>query len=227
MNPDLGAAAANNAIWCDTIARLHGCRTTVDGDAWSSVDRTPPLYPDAVTLRPGVDPRTLLDRIDTGPGCSIKDSFADVDFGTFGFELLFEATWLWRARPKHVTRSPAGWHRVTDSGELAGWENAWAGAPQHRRLFRDPILDDESAAVILAGDGSAGAIVNRAAGVVGVTNLFAPADDHHEAWNACTSTAEELFSGLPLVVYTSGAEVLVAERFGFEPIGPVRIWLRE
>ncbi|GAB3936384.1 hypothetical protein GCM10027614_12800 [Micromonospora vulcania] len=54
-------------------------------------------YPDAVTLRPGVDVAALLRRIDAGPGASVKDSFADLDLADHGFRVLFDAEWIYRA----------------------------------------------------------------------------------------------------------------------------------
>jgi hypothetical protein len=55
-------AAANNAEWCDLVCGTHGAQTRFDEDAWTSRTRTPPGYPDAVTLVP--DPHINdLDRL--------------------------------------------------------------------------------------------------------------------------------------------------------------------
>src|SRR5947207_3033271 len=87
-------AAANNAGWCSTVCRSHGLHTTFDDDAWTSRTRTPPLYPDAVTLEPEVSVPELLARIDVSPGCSVKDSFDSLDLTAHGFRTLFEAEWF-------------------------------------------------------------------------------------------------------------------------------------
>jgi GrpB-like predicted nucleotidyltransferase (UPF0157 family) len=80
----VGAAARENAEWC----RLPG-----EGDGFRfSPARTPPYYADAVTLFPGVDVEEILAVVDTSPGCSIKDSFDDLE--PPGFERLFRAHWL-------------------------------------------------------------------------------------------------------------------------------------
>jgi hypothetical protein len=94
------AAARNNAELCELVC---GAGWFADG-AWTSPVRTPPLYPDAVTLRPGVDPRALLDRVDASPGCSVKDSFADLDLAPFGFTVLFDAEWI--VRPADAAGDP-------------------------------------------------------------------------------------------------------------------------
>jgi hypothetical protein len=57
-------AARNNAELCDAVARSHGVVGVFATDAWTASARTPPRYPDAVTLRPGVDAVSLLARID-------------------------------------------------------------------------------------------------------------------------------------------------------------------
>jgi hypothetical protein len=65
-------AARNNADWCDALCRTHGAPTTLDEVAWTSRTRTPPFYPDAVTLVPEPDVPSLLARLDNAAGCSIK-----------------------------------------------------------------------------------------------------------------------------------------------------------
>jgi hypothetical protein len=47
----LDAAVDNNAEWCDGMCSSHGLRTERDSAVWSSRSRTPPFYPDAITLR--------------------------------------------------------------------------------------------------------------------------------------------------------------------------------
>ncbi len=71
--------------WCDAFCRTHGVAGRFGADCWTSAARTPPLYPDAVTLSPGVTSTRLLSEIDARAGCSVKDSFADLDFGRDGF----------------------------------------------------------------------------------------------------------------------------------------------
>ena len=94
MQPTPRVAAANNAAWCDAFCRTHGVVGRFERDAWVSPQRTPPLYPDAVTLVEDADEHALLAAIDTGPGCSIKDSFARLDLEHAGFEPLLHAQWL-------------------------------------------------------------------------------------------------------------------------------------
>ena len=102
MQPELvddfvTVTARNNADWCDIVAWSHGMGGTFEINAWTCSARTPPLYPDAVTLIRNVDVGSLVARIDATGGCSIKDSFVDLDLAPHGFELLFEAEWVQRS----------------------------------------------------------------------------------------------------------------------------------
>jgi hypothetical protein len=88
----VASAARNNAELCAQVAGTG----TFAADAWATPTRTPPLYPDAVTLVPGVAAEALLARIDRDAGASVKDSYADLDLAPFGFHVLFEAQWIHR-----------------------------------------------------------------------------------------------------------------------------------
>ncbi|MER6670412.1 hypothetical protein ABT256_38045 [Amycolatopsis japonica] len=104
------------------------CRTgAFTARVWKSPIRTPPLYPDAVTLAPDATVAEVLDGIDTSSGCAVKDSFACLDLAREGFEVLFEATWI--ARMADVPLEP-GWARVDDRFDdpsVAVWSNGVAG----------------------------------------------------------------------------------------------------
>ena len=90
-------AVRNNAEWCDVMCRAHGGSGRFQGGWWSSPRRTPPLHPDAVTLQPEAVEAQVLHDIDTTAGCSIKDSFSNLDLRAAGFHVLFDAEWVVRA----------------------------------------------------------------------------------------------------------------------------------
>jgi hypothetical protein len=112
-------AARNNAEWCDSFCRTHGINGRFDSDAWTSATRTPPLYPDAVTLVAGASVEAILLRVDTSVGCSIKDSFADLNLAPLGFDRLFAAEWLCQEQPRSVA-APHNWSMITRQDELEG-----------------------------------------------------------------------------------------------------------
>ncbi|WP_435854122.1 hypothetical protein [Streptomyces subrutilus] len=227
------AAARNNAVWCDAVCRAHGAVGTFGPDAWTSARRTPPLYPDAVTLTRGASPAALVAGIDTrSPGCSVKDSFAALDLGPEGFRVLFEAQWIHRpAGPAGVVAGPPlAWSAVAGAAELAEWEAAWDGAAPG--LF-GPALATGGAAgdlVFLAGRSGgrivAGAVANRTGPVVGVSNLFAhPDTTAGAAWAGTLTAVAARWPGLSVVGYESGDDLDAALRAGFTTLGPLRVWI--
>lgn len=224
-------AVRDNARWCGLFTRTHGATGRTDGDAWTSPTRTPPGYPDAVTLRPGVDAAAVLACIDTAtPGCSVKDSYADLDLSAHGFRELFAATWIGHPGDD-AAASPAGstpWHRLTEPDELHAWEAAW-GHDGPEPFFRPELLRAPGVSMLAARDGpdvAGGAILTRwDALAVGVSNVFSTHGDHAGAWAGILAWAAVHHAGLPLVGYEVGDDLAAARDAGFGALGPLRVWL--
>lgn len=251
-------AARNNADWCRAMCRAHGL-TSHDSDVvWSCGERTPPYYPDAVTLRPQVTADEVLAGIDAGPGCSVKDSFGTLDLSPAGFVPIIEATWLYREvgataagtdEPAHrpadgperhraddPARRPADgavsrpadelrWRRIDDAGALAAWVASWGGGAG---IFRPELLADPDVAVLARYDGdtvTGGAVANRSAGSVGISNLYASTGDPADVWRGAVATAYRVFEPLPVVGYEHGDDLAAAVRAGCTPLTALRIWL--
>ncbi|WCN78864.1 hypothetical protein [Micromonospora sp. LH3U1] len=140
------AAARNNAEWCDIVCGSQGLAGRTDAEAWSVPRRSPPWYPDAVTLRPGVAAEALLARIDAGPGASVKDSFADLDLSGYGFRVLFDAQWIHRPPAEPPVDAPLT--PVTTPDELTAWAAAHGGG----ELFRPALLADPRVRVLARHD---------------------------------------------------------------------------
>ncbi|SCF10120.1 hypothetical protein GA0070607_5549 [Micromonospora coriariae] len=214
------AAARNNAEWCDVVCGSHGLAGRTDADAWSVPRRSPTWYPDAVTLRPGVDADALLARIDAGPGASVKDSFAELDLSRYGFRVLFDAQWI--HRPALDPPAGAPLTPVTTPAELAAWAAAHGGGP----LFRPALLADPRVRVLARYDDRrkilGGAVVSGDSGY-GVSNLFAHTVDPREIWHGVLATMPRV----PLVGYESGPDLAPALAVGFTQQGPLRIWLHD
>lgn len=234
--PDGGSpasvAARNNAEWCDVLCRTHGVRGAFSLTAWTAAERTPPYYPDAVTLAPGSDAGVLLAAVDTAtPGCTVKDSFADLDLTEYGFGVLFEAQWIHRPAPLPAPAAPDGvrWERIRTADALARWERAWDGGAQG--LFLPGLLSDDATAVLGARQGDelvAGAVVSTGAAVTGVSNFFTVGEYSADAARAsCLAAIARRRPGTPVVGYESGDDLDTALRHGFEPAGPLRVWLKE
>ncbi|MET7459152.1 hypothetical protein [Nonomuraea sp. NPDC005501] len=219
-------AARDNAAWCDTMCRAHGLTGRFTSLAWTSPRRTPPYYPDAVTLSPDATEADVLDGIDAGPGASVKDSFATLDLTPHGFHVLFEAQWIHRPpMPAPEGAGNAGevvWRRVRTAPQLRAWEHACFGGGTDG-LF-PPSLLEEVAILYGRRDGEivCGCVLTVGGEAVGVSNVFANGCDDDTAWAGTVARATG--SGRPLVGYE--ADTASAERHGFTPAGPLRIWLR-
>jgi hypothetical protein len=221
--PPAADAARNNAEWCHVLCGAHGIRGTFHPGAWTAPTRTPRFYPDAVTFDPALAAANVLPFVDAGPGCSIKDSFATLDLATAGFRVLFDATWI--GRPAATIAEYAPWPRVTDADALHDWQRAWARPDPPTGLFPPALLDEPD--VIMVGGETDGAVLNRAAGCVGVTNVFTRAGGLDGAWRAVLATAAEHFPGLPLVGYETDDALAAAQRNGFIALGPLRVWMKD
>lgn len=229
--PTAVTAARNNAEWCDLVCRTHGAGGTFDREAWSTSIRSPRYYPDAVTLRADAAGDRVLTRVDTSAGCSIKDSFATLDLAPAGFRVLFDAEWIGRpAARDSSTSAVTTWQRVTDPRVLNEWETAWADPDEATTLFRPELLDDPDVVVLcnrVAGELVYGAMLNRAAGAVGLTNVFTRSGDLDAVWNAAGNAASACFPDEPIVGYESGDDLAAAQRCGCVSLGPLRVWIND
>lgn len=223
-------AAANNAAWCARVCRSHGLVGITDARAWTCRVRTPPLYPDAVTLRPQVSIPPLLSRIDPSAGCSIKDSFASVNLTEDGFRVLVDAQWVVHRHARApLVEEDARWEVVRDPAVFRTWEQTWRGDGPSGVLLAD-LLDDSDVAVIAQRRGTrvvGGAVLSRAAGVVGVSNLFAAPAVDAGTWASCLALAARLFPSTSIVGYEAGDALAAAVACGLEPVGALRVWLKD
>jgi hypothetical protein len=231
MGSARSSAAVNNAEWCDVVCRTHGVEATFDETAWTSRTRTPPYYPDAVTLIADPSVGDLLSRIDASPGCSIKDSFASLDLTTDGFRVLFEAEWIVRTPTAHRREAPStGWTIVRDLDAFSRWEHAWRGVDGPAGVLRGDLLGHDSVVLLGVQDEDrvvAGAVLNRSADVVGISNFFAAPDIAAASWVSCVAFASSLFPRSTMVGYASGDDLAIARAGGFDTAGPLRVWVRD
>lgn len=229
MDTRLAAAILDNAWWCDLVCATHGITGRFDEDAWVSARRTPPMYPDAVTLTDAVSAEALLARVDRTAGCSIKDSFSALDLTAAGFGVLFDAQWFWRPATPPPAAGALRWDRVEQWDELRAWAIEHGGGSTF-----SPALLDEPAVTILAArdrDGAlmAGAVATEGDDAIGISNVFTVGDDtaleFTEAFAGATAAIAERFPDLPIVGYLTTDRLAAAEAAGFETIGPLRVWL--
>lgn len=143
--------------------------------------------------------------------------------------MLFEAQWIHRPASAPALASDLSWDAAGDPDALRAWALAWDGGEGGADLFRPELLDDP-ATFVLAGQSAdgrvvAGAVASRSDQVVGISNVFALDGGPDAAWPVVLDAVTKLFPTLPVVGYEQGEDLVAAVRHGFEPIGPLRIWL--
>lgn len=220
----IALAARNNAEWCDAVTRSWGGSSRFEPELWINPGAAPPFYPNAVTL---TSMETVPVAITEAPrDFAVKDSFHTLDLAPLGFALLFESMWIWRdARPMKGD-GPAAWRVIRDAAALACWEAAWRGGEPAPSPFRPALLEERDHAVIageIDGRIVAGCIASRSAAVVGISNLFGPA----ELTSGGLAAVQSFAPNLPVVGYEAGAALEAMKNLGFQALGPLRVWLRK
>jgi hypothetical protein len=230
MDARLAAAVIDNAKWCHLVCSTQGIVGRFDEDAWVSARRTPPMYPDAVTLTDDVSAVGLLARIDRTAGCSVKDSFSTLDLTDAGFGVLFDAQWFWRPAQLRHTANALPWEPVEQVDDLRAWSlEHGAGS-----TFSPQLLAEPSVTILAARERDetlvAGAVATQGDEAIGISNAFAVDGatlTFAEAFAGATAAIVERFPGRPIVGYLSTDLLPAARAAGFETIGPLRIWLLE
>jgi hypothetical protein len=229
--PPLHAAVINNARWCDAVCRSHGYPGEFTGRLWISAGHALPFYPNAITLSPDVTAAEATAGQDPSRPFAIKDSFARLDLAPEGLTPLFDAEWI-ALRPAPgdpAARDELSWEAVTNPGELARWEAAWADGGNVTGLFRPALLDDPDCAILACrrdGALAGGAIAYSTNGVTGISNVFKSGIADGALWTGAVRAAATLRPSLPVVGYERGEDLAEARRAGCRVVGPLRIWAR-
>lgn len=220
----LDAAARNNASWCAAVCASHGLAGRWTDELWACATRTPPLYPDAVTLAPTATVDGVLAGIDHAtPGASVKDSYASLALGASGFTELFEAQWI-EMQPRPDPDDTSWWQ--VDATTLDAWTAAWGD--EHREVFTPALLERRDLALVAVGPTdapTAGAALHASDGVVGVSNLFACDGDLAAAWRGCGARIARYHPRAPVIGYEAGDSLTAAIAGGVRSLGPLRVWL--
>jgi hypothetical protein len=227
----LGAAVANNALWCDAVCRSHGYPGVFSSRLWLSMDHGLELYPHAITLSPDTAASETVMIRDRSRPYAVKDSFARLDLTPDGLEVLFEAEWIVRiAASAEPPDNGLSWDTVHDVHELGLWEMVWTrrvsrGGP----LFRPGLLADPRCAILAChrdGELIAGAITYTAGEVAGISNLFSTALPAGQLWTSALQAVAALRPHVPIVGYEHGTGLTSARQAGCQSLGPLRVWAR-
>jgi hypothetical protein len=239
MNERLSQCIANSVAWYQAVLRTHGLFGAIDKSVWTCRQPAPPYYSNAIIVDSAdaaAQTEVLRDLArDVARPWSVKDSFAVLDLAPLGLHPLFDATWIWREPSLGApadARLDVAWRRVIDEEELDRWEDAWQanGSPAPTRVFLPDLLTSDDVVLLAAHRGGrivAGCAANRSGTVVGFSNFFAEDTDRDDLTASAVVETMKVAPGLPVVGYEWGEALDRAMRLGFEPVGPLRIWLAE
>jgi hypothetical protein len=222
VDDGIQVAVQNNACWCDLVCRSQGITTSWLEGFWVSRQPSRQFYPEAITPQENLSPEQVVDELPAG-ACSVKDSFADLDIASQGFELLFEARWIYRA-PTARTAPQAGWTTVSTERDFVRWRGACGWAD----VLPAALLRDESVRFLQrkrAQAVSAGAVLNRSDSVVGLTNL-STGDPLDQVWGDVAVLCGQHFPPCPIVGYQRGRDLDAAINTGFTDLAALRVWLQ-
>lgn len=222
-------AANNNADLYEAVFKSHGVGFERLPYAFVGKDEPPPYYSNLTVLSPDRTDEVLsvlggLARQFNG-GLCLKDSFCELELHDKGFDVLFEASWIWR-EPGNAS-GPGDWQRIDNPHDLEIWEEAWkeTGSPAQRRIFNEAILampDINFFGLKNNGRFDAGCIGNKSADCLGISNVFSRTSSSGVFADAAAVVAM-IDESLPVTGYEAGMDLENALRAGFETVGDLRI----
>jgi hypothetical protein len=221
MDHRIEMAVENNVRWCDLVCRAHGITTSWRKGFWVSCQPSPQFYPEGISLQENVAAEQLIDELPAGI-CSVKDSFADLDLASHSFELMFEASWIYRPSTTG-TAPPIGWTTVSTDEDFVLWLDACGLAG----VLPAALLQDQSVRFLQrkrADEVAAGAVLNRSASVVGLTNLFTTSEPLEQVWGDVATLCGQHFPTCAIVGYERGQDLDAALNTGFSDLAALRVW---
>lgn len=237
-------AALNNALWCNAVCSAHGLPGEVRPTVWLNQHVPPPYHSNLVVISSLVSQQEVdeyvrqLSLCKLSPNWSIKDSFMTLNLTSHGFDVLFQASWLWLDADGFLpskTSTILRTERLKSPSQLAHWEECWRGDAENRsmtertRQFPDSLLSDNAIAFLACWDRDriiAGGIANRTPGAVGLSNIFISSNDQIPVWSSLVHQINSIFPGFPIVGYERDEGLVAASSVGFQTIGHLQVWIK-
>jgi hypothetical protein len=231
MADKIAQMAANNAAWIEMAVSALGIGGEFTPVLWQNVHDMPPIFPNADTLGGTVsDKLAAIEQLVAARSekvVTVKDSWAQLDLTVLGFEILFEAQWLYR--DTQSLASSAGELQIepiTTAKGLREFALACNGPNIPDDVYSPKLLKNADV-IWLAGKQDdrivAGVTAVRAQGLNGINNVFGAADTHKQQMIAAAVNA---FPGQPACGYEGDGNIAPYLPLGFEIAGDLRVWLR-
>lgn len=239
MKDKLQKAIHNNNGLYEAIFSNHHMKFGKTDSIWYSLENAPPLYSNLVTISKNWRPDDIFRSIDlkcereAWGQWSIKDSYAVLDLGEFGFTKLFDACWIYleaaNFRPAVDSRQ-LRFEIVNSEEALSAWRLTWDSEERLGKEIFDSKLFDNKRVYFIAGYKAEqivnGCFVNKTDNVLGISNFFSPNEgvDH---WSAIISFIFSSIEHSDLVGYERCEQADKLQSLGFESIGNLTVWLKK
>lgn len=225
VDPRLRRALDASLGWYEDIFALHGAETAIVDGVWRSAGPPPALHSDVVIVERNATTAALKEALAGRASWGYKDSFATLPPPGRSVELLFEATWIHREAPAEprVLRQATAWRPLRTAEELARWNAGW----DTTEVLVSGLMDMGHFAILgrfKADEIVAGAIARLGGGTVNLSNVHG-VDGRTVDWEELVVAAGAVFPGRELVGYERGVDFESAISAGFEPVGPLRVWI--
>jgi hypothetical protein len=178
-----------------------------------------------MTTNKAVTTQEVVEFIGNREILSIKDSFSNIDMSFSGYKILFEAEWICHEAVSVLVSNSNDWKTIQTEEEVVNWTTACG----LEGIITADLLRDSEVVIFGKGDlnGEKGFIVNHAAKVIGVSNVFSQNPKSHEHWSEIHQIASTRFPRLPLVGYEHGEDLKAALQIGWKSMGPLRVWIKD
>lgn len=117
-------AVLNNISWCKHVCETHGITYHTKENICGLSSKAPTFYPEIITANSRATSGVVNEFNGKGKVLSVKDSFANLDLSAFGFDILFEAEWIFHEPVPNDKPFPSTWRVVTTKDELAIWASS-------------------------------------------------------------------------------------------------------
>lgn len=215
-------AVLNNILWCGIVCNLHGLTQASSEHVWGLLSKAPEFYPDIITSSRHATSEEIMDFIGKREVFSIKDSFANLDMVPFGFEILFEAKWIYHAPVTDVGFVQEEWSVVTKEKDLT----RWALANGLQKVIKSDLLTHKDVKIYMHEKNGelSGFITNLSANAVGISNVFS--NSQKNVWSDIVKIVSTYCPGIPMVGYESGDSLTSALLSEWTSLGPLRVWIK-
>ncbi len=231
-------AILNNNDLYRAIFADHKIEVRQTDSIFYSLEKTPPLYSNLVTLSEGWKPDDIFEEIDAAfqserwDEWSIKDSFGVLDLSDREFIELFDAQWIYlEAQNFQPCESSTNlkYEIVTTENALAEWRIAWDSDEElGKQIFSPRLLADPKLYFVAGCEGKqivSGCFINRTDDVLGISNFFAPDGDVRH-WSDVVSFIFRSIQRTDLVGYERKPLIERLQLLGFEMVGDLAVWLK-